>query len=571
MLQKLNFKTAILLLLYMTLKVSFTNAQSPALAWVKGMGGSGVQQGRAVQVDAAGNVYTSGMYKGTVDFDPGIGVFNLSSTGDDDVFISKVDASGNFLWAKSIGGVDFEYNGSLALDASGNVYTTGIFNDIVDFDPGAAVFNLASNGLFDIFISKLDAAGNFVWAKKIGASDNDGGVSVAVDAIGNIYTSGFFRDTVDFDAGLGTFTLAAKGDYDTFITKLDATGNFIWAKAIGGIGLDFSYATAIDPLGNSYTAGWFDGTMDFDPGVGTFNLTSAGSSDIFIVKLNSAGNFVWAKAMGSPLVDNPNSIAIDKSGNVITTGSFSGIADFNPGSGTFTIAAVGANDVFISKLDGAGNFIWAKTIGGTNSDDGNSLTTDAFKNVYSTGNFVGTCDFDPGIASFNLNATGSGAYISKLDSAGNFVWAKIIDGTGTDGAYGLTLDNSGNIYTVGAFENTVDFDPNTGTSYLVSNGVTDIFIQKLCQTNCAVGIEENVWQKNFTIYPNPTTGEFNLQSTDIRSLTVYVFDITGKLVLTEIMNHGTTTINARHLNAGVYSLKVVSSEGAINKKLVIVH
>ena len=195
------------------------------LQWAKQFTGPDDVFSNAVARDASGNVYTTGSFRGTVDFDPGPATFNLISPGPDFMFVSKLDAAGNFVWAKQIGEAGTPCRGnSIALDASGNVYTTGAFGGgaggTVDFDPGPAIFNLTSAGQDDIFVSKLDAAGNFVWAKQLGGTDTDAGRSIALDASGNVYTTGSFSGTADFDPGAATFNLTAAGGFDIFVSKL---------------------------------------------------------------------------------------------------------------------------------------------------------------------------------------------------------------------------------------------------------------------------------------------------------------------------------------------------------------
>ena len=143
----------------------------------------------------------------------------------------------NFVWAKQMGGGNFDVGSGVALDGSGNVYTTGFFRGTADFDPGAGVFDLTSTsaGFEDIFVSKLDSNGNFVWAKKMGGTGGDGAHSVAVDGSGNVYTTGFFSGTADFDPGPGTFNLTSAGFNAIFVSKLDSNGNFVWAKQMGGV------------------------------------------------------------------------------------------------------------------------------------------------------------------------------------------------------------------------------------------------------------------------------------------------------------------------------------------------
>ncbi|MBI4946033.1 MAG: SBBP repeat-containing protein, partial [Bacteroidetes bacterium] len=175
--------------------------------------------------------------------------------------ISNCFAQPSFTWAKSMGGTDNDRGYSIAVDGSGNVYTTGVFTGTADFDPGAGNYPLTAagvDGLSDIFISKLDASGNFVWAKRIGDTDNDRGYSIAVDGSGNVYTTGFFRGTVDFDPGAGSYPLTAAGSQEFFISKLDASGNFVWAISMSGISA--GYSIAIDGSGYVYTTGLFWGT-----------------------------------------------------------------------------------------------------------------------------------------------------------------------------------------------------------------------------------------------------------------------------------------------------------------------
>ena len=171
------------------------------------------------------------------------------------------------------------------MDHQGNVYTTGYFEGSVDFDPGIGTNLLTSAGLIDIFVLKLDTSGNFQWAKSMGGNSNDAGCSIALDGSGNVYTTGYFLATADFDPGPGTTNITSAGLTDIFISKLDAAGNFIWVKGIGGTYTDRAQSIAVDNLDNIYTTGFFCETADFDPGEGTSTLTSAGLDDIFVLKL----------------------------------------------------------------------------------------------------------------------------------------------------------------------------------------------------------------------------------------------------------------------------------------------
>jgi hypothetical protein len=447
-----------------------------------GNSGSSVTTEKVV-TDSSGNVYTTGYFQGTVDFDPGAATANLTSAGSSDIFVSKLDSSGNYVWAKRMGSTTNDLANGISVDSSGNVYTTGYFQGTADFDPGAATANLTSAGSADIFVSKLDSSGNYVWAKRMGTTTNDLAYGISVDSSGNVYTTGYFQGTVDFDPGAATANLTSAGSADIFVSKLDSSGNYVWAKRMGGTSTDIAYGISVDSSGNVYTTGYFQGTADFDPGAATANLTSAGSADIFVSKLDSSGNYVWAKRMGGTSSDIANGISVDSSGNVYTTGYFQGTADFDPGAATANLtSAVELADIFVSKLDSSGNYVWAKGMGGTSSDIAYGISVDSSGNVYTTGYFQGTVDFDPGAATANLTSAGSAdIFVSKLDSSGNYVWAKGMGGTSSDIAYGISVDSSDNVYTTGYFQGTADFDPGAGVVNRTSVGSPDGFLSKLSQ------------------------------------------------------------------------------------------
>lgn len=390
-----------------------------------------------IRVDATGNVHVVGQFSLTADFDPGPGVFNLTTVNQNDAFILKLDAAGSFLWAKSHGGPASDIAYSVAISAAGTVYTTGYFSGTVDFDPGAGVFNMTS-GFQGCFISALDAGGNFLWAKRIEGNNNLGNY-ITTNSLGNLVIVGEFAGTVDLDPGPGVLNLTSAGGSDIFILKLDGLGNFIWAKAVGGIASEIEEAVSLDPLGNVYVCGRFLLTADFDPGAGIANLTAFGSTDIFVLKLNDNGNFLWARQMGGVSPDGGKDIATDAAGNVYTTGIFQDVADFDPGPGVFNLTTKGNNDIFISKLDTDGNFVWAVGFGsGTSEDQGQGISVDATGSVYTTGSFDGQVDFDPGPGVAILIHNNASIFLHKF-GPGGVLPLSLIDFTGTPTANGTLL------------------------------------------------------------------------------------------------------------------------------------
>ncbi|MBL0071919.1 MAG: T9SS type A sorting domain-containing protein [Bacteroidetes bacterium] len=467
----------------------YANAQS--FVWAKAMGGTKSDYSASVAVDAAGNVYTIGYYLGTADFNPGPGTANLTAAGRSDIYISKLDAAGNFVWAKSIGGNGWDDGAGIAVDALGNIILTGHFSGTADFDPGAGTANLTAAGDYDIFICKLDAAGDYLWAESIGNNNGDYSWDVVADAMNNIYITGQFFGTLDFNPGAGASNMTSAGGYDFFICKLDLSGNFLWAKSLGGLNPDVSYSIDVDINCNVYTTGGFNGTVDFDPGASAFNLSTAGSEDVFILKLDSMGNFVWARSFGGNNFDSANALSVDFAGNIYTIGTFEGTADFNPGPGVSTITSSGFTDVFICKIDVAGNFVWAKNLSGMNYEDAFAVNTDNTGNVVFSGCFSSLVDFDPGIGTFNLTPSGAqDIFISMLDNTGNFLWAKALQGNNNIGCgISILVDGGNNIYTTGFFSSTVDFNPDGASFNISSAGNEDVFIHKMNYVNTPLPIE----------------------------------------------------------------------------------
>jgi hypothetical protein len=488
-------KTIFIFYLLVAMKVA---AQIPSFVWAKSITSTLGIVGDNLAVDAAGNSYMSGTFVGTVDFDPGPGVYNITSYENccDDIFVLKLNAAGDFVWAKHIGGLNYDRNEGMCIDASGNVYLTGNFGGTPDFDPGPGVYNLVATSYSNMFICKLDVSGNFIFAKHIigtglyGTSDD-----ITVDLAGNIYTTGNFSDTCDFDPGIGVYNLYGDttggiGQHGTiFINKLDVSGNFVWAKSLGNLSsFNEGLSVTTDGAGNVYTTGDFGGTGDFDPGAGIFNMTALGvgpnESNVFVSKLNSSGNFVWAKRMGYETAG-ASSIKIGPTGSVYTTGGFYLTGDFDPGPGIFNITSAGSSDIFVSALDASGNFLWAKGMGGTAKDEARSLSVDQYNNIYTTGSFDSSADFDPGAGTFSLSPHSGNrdVFVSKLDASGNFLNAGNMGGTGGDGGNSIASDNFGNAYTTGGFGGTADFDPGPNTyTFSTTTGNVGLFLSKLCTT-----------------------------------------------------------------------------------------
>lgn len=536
----MSLKTAhIFLVLCMAM---LTKGYSQSFQWAQRVGGNGWDYGTAVAVDPSGNVYHAGNFKGTVDFDPGTAVFNMSSVNIQGIFISKLDASGNFIWAKQLDGQGWEECNDITIDASGHIYVTGFFLGVTDFDPSSGSSSLVSSGGGDAFICKLDTSGGFIWAKQFTGTLAVNSYSISTDSSGNVYTTGFFDGTADFDPAATTHNLTVVGYSDIFVSKLDSAGNFVWIRQMSGTDGEGGYAIAVDDTGNVYTTGTFFGTVDFDPGSAIYTLSSPGAQEIYITKLDASGNFMWAKPMGGIT---GYAIALDRWGNVYTTGYY------------------GWGDISVNKLDRSGNSIWSKQIG---AFIGYSIDIDPNSNIYVTGQFYGTEDFDPGNGTFNLTAIGStDSYITKLDSAGQLLWAGQLGGVNEVQSRSLAVDGNGNVYTTGYFDQTADFDPSATAFTLTSTGSYDIFLQKMDGGN--LGLEEDNFSEALKTYPNPTYGRFFVEfGQEQRDLSLVVRNISGGIVAKEFVRSARRVQLQINDGAGIYLLEI--SDQDHNRRII---
>lgn len=553
----------IYILFITSLFIVHLNAQEATVDWAITMTGTVNTFPSTITTDTSGNLYLTGEFLESVDFDPGPDSFILTSNGSFDGFIQKLDPDGNLIWVKSIGGLDQDRAASISTDNDGNIYITGFYMGLVDFDPGIGTYNLTSNGLTDIFILKLDTNGNFIWAKSIGGSSSDYGQTVITDNLGNIYLSGSFEDSLDFDLGAGTEILSSNGLSDIFLQKLDIDGNFLWVRSNGGIGHDYPNSITLDNSGNLLVTGNFKETVDFDPGTGINNQTSNGNSDAFVQKLDANGNLIWIRTMGSFGLDIANAITTDSSQNVYITGNFAFTVDFDPGEGIYNLSSVnGFSDIFVLKLNPMGNFVWAISMGGNQTDFGDSIITDTSNNVYSMGHFSGAVDLDPGTGTDFHTAIGiQDIYIQKLDTQGNFLWAKSMTSSSfTYDRTSIISDNAGNIYATGFFPSSLGFTIDSEILLpAISSGGLDCFVIKL--KNTTLGITENQIFDRVNIFPNPAEEHLTIDFGELINPSVSIYTIQGQLIFEKKDIRERNFKLDLHKSKGIYFVEVYA-EGA---------
>lgn len=394
-------------------------------------------------------------------------------------------------WALRAGAVNVDGGTATHIDASGNVYMAGEFQDVVDLDPGAAAASFTSNGSSDGFVAKYSSSGQYLMGFSIGGSNIDKVYGVSTDAAGNIYITGFFRGhNVDFDPSPATAFLTSNGDAgsdpgyggDIFVAKYSAAGQYQWAFNVGGTTLaDAGIMLKVSAAGDVFVGGYFrESAVDFDPSAATNALNSA-NGVIFLARYNTNGQYQWAINFGQGNTDNSMfDLRIDAASNVYVTGYFQGTnIDFDPGPGTAPLNSNGSYEAFVAKYNAAGQYVFAFSIGGAGLDVGRGIVLDNTGNIYVVGDFSTTgIDFDPSPATALLSSNGlADVFIAKYTNAGQYVWAKNIGSTGGEFGWKIDTDNSG-IFITGGFNAVADFDPSPATDNLTSNGGYDIFLAK---------------------------------------------------------------------------------------------
>ena len=381
---------------------------SGAHLWSKRFGGAGAETARSIGLDASGNIFVAGSLSGTSD----VGGGTMVSAGAQDIFVAKYSATGGCLWAKQIGGTyDNDVASSLAVDGSGNVIVTGVFQGAVDFG-GGVIYSKYSGT--DTFLAKYSGAnGSYLWAENFAQDGGaDEGTGVAVDSTGNIVLTGIVNGTIDLGGGPSASPLGMNKFY---VAKFSSAGAYQWSQfptvpLVGGSqGASRTYGVAVDGGDNVFITGTYSMGIDFGGGV----LTSlSGQFDVFLAKYSPAGTYQWAKSFPGAGNEQPgaNGIAVDRSGNVAITGYFP--FNINLGGGVLSTASVGVNDAYVAKYSSSGAYLWAERVGGTDNDQGQAIVVDATGHVLVSGSFSGTADF----GGQSLSSAGSSdAFLLRLD------------------------------------------------------------------------------------------------------------------------------------------------------------
>ena len=485
---------------FFLIRVNFSIAQE--INWANNIGGTEADVTNDVVVDASGNIISVGKFKGTVDLDPGAGTNTVSSSSntDTDGFIYKINSNGAYQWGFSIGNGDLgagssgaDLINSVDVDASGNIYITGTFTGIVDFDPSGSATNLTSTCSFcttgfevytaDAFWAKYDSDGNFIAAFSWGNDGYDQGLAIKVTSVGDTYIAGHYEKSVDFDPSGSTQTSTSNGGHDIFLARYNSSNQLAHLLTFGStstsIFTDYVTGLDVDGTGNYYLSGYYTGNMNINPNGTAENISASTNSDGFIAKYNSSGTMQWGFGIGAGNPDKVNDCAIDASGNVYLTGDFTGSVDFDPGTSTAALTSLntGNADIFVAKYSTTGAYDWAFRIGSAlTNETGHSIAVND-EAIFVAGKFDGTANFDAaGSQELTSNSFANG-FIASYEFSGAYRWAGgLITSTSTGSeAFAVDINTSDIIGLGGSFAGTADFDVQSSTLNLSSEGNADAF------------------------------------------------------------------------------------------------
>ena len=385
-----------------------------------------------------------------------------------------------------IAGSGTDYADLIETDASGNLYVSGRFTGICDFDPGTTVFNLTATGTSsDIFLAKYSNQGALVWAKSLSGIGSKNVRAMRIDVAGNLYLVGDFTQTMDLDPGPDSTNVSSVAGIDGFLAKYTSDGNFLHGYTAAGANTDYIEGLAFDSQSNVYLSGEF-GSPSVDIGAGLILYNSVGSGftyEPFILKLDSTCSILWGKSLQGPNSDYMRSIAIDAQDRIVVGGNFSGSLITDSITGTSLTTAGTQTDCFIARYANDGTYQASWSFGGNGTDNLNSLTT-VGTTTYAMGIFNGNADLAPGADTLFFQSRGnSDVFLISMQDNGLLNWATTVGGTGVDNARGVRANAAGEPYLLGEFLDSADFTPSIQDPWLRSYGNRDGFASKYNPVN----------------------------------------------------------------------------------------
>ncbi len=564
--------------------IQLANAQTPFWNWAVTAGGTNSDRAGAITYTTDGNLLVTGFFSDTSSF----GATILGTGASNGMFIAKYTTNGILLWAKKTGqGASGLEPRQIHEDASGNILISGYFGDPgnggnVTFLPSTVFI---SHGGRDAFVAKFNSSGNLIWARQIGstdddvmvASDNNNGFILQGSAFSKIYAGNITgKDSIDFT-----------GNWKIWLAQYTSAGALTgFSSFIKNPSFMNPAAIKADASGKIYISGMYYSHPVVGITPDTASLPNAGGAlDVYLIKVDTI-NFhrMWQQRIHGAGNDDAKAMDFDSSENLIVTGSYTAEALFGTVTDSIHLyATTGGNEIFMTSYDTTGTLVWARNAG---YGIGGAITpysiTHSDSLIYVVGRYTGQAVFGDGADTFQISWV-KNFYVAAFTDSGSLHWARSSDGSFADGLNGVTVDDSGFVYTAGYYSLYCILDTSaTDTIYLPSAGVDDIFVGRLgykisiADTTGDTTINSiAAWklQNSFKLYPNPSSKNLNLEwNENLKPVAVTVYDLSGNLIYSEnnFSDERKMMFDVSKFSSGTYFISIKSNKGIAGGKFSVV-
>lgn len=408
-----------------------------------------------IVVDSKKNIYITGSFSGIVSFSK---TLVLGSYGSSDIFVAKYDPDGNCLWASNAGSDGYDEGQSLAVDESGYVYVTGLYEGNALF--GQTIIKGGKNQNF--FIAQFNLSGDPVWIKSATGKDNSYGCDIKLDKNNNCYVTACFYNSTT----IGHKVFTSVGGSDILLLKYSAKGDLLWGKSMGSKADDIAHTSSVQLSENSlYITGSYSQTFT----CGQLSVSSKGNFDAFLAKFSTGGDPQWLESIGGTGTDSGIALSLDKDGGIVVTGNY----DSTFVLGKNRLECRGEFDVFVAKYASAGQNQWIQSFGSGGIERSTCCAVDKLGTTYVSGCFRYSPETNGSFS--NEETFGNDLFLVKYKGSMKDKWQLLAGGNGEDAIFDMCTDQDNNLYTLGLYHGTIKI----GLTELANSGGIELFFTKI--------------------------------------------------------------------------------------------
>jgi hypothetical protein len=451
-------------------------------------GSTSTDEAHEIALDNEGNSYLVGEFSGQFNVKVNGSTMSYTSKGGSDIYVTKIDRYGNHVWFVPLGGTGDDVGYDIQVMSSGDIAVIGMFENVVDFDPGLNTLSLTAIGNDeDVFMLKLSKDGNFIWAKHFDGYNCDG---LTLDENDNLLFGGSFHRNTDFDPDTSSHFVATSYQ-SMFVIKIDSSGKFKWVTTFMGqdpTNWRYIQDVIIDQDKRTIAVGTYEGTIDFDPKSTYGSYTSQGYGDGFIIVLDSSGKYDSTYILGS--VDDVviHSLDVNSKNELVLGGTFLAGVDFDVTSKVALEFPPGNSGAFLVKYDHSFALKWVESFGGSGWDEVRNLDIDNNDNIHFAGVFEDIIDIDPDSSASKVASLKSvghwDMFLAEWSDSASFIRAGSMGGTEDEYTQGIVVANSG-IYLTGTQSSVLsDLDPDPTGVHMIKRATNDFDAFMIKVNNC---------------------------------------------------------------------------------------